>query len=128
MSCPGLTDRQTDTSCRAIRSAVSRRRAPWSAPGGPNAGAGRVRAQETGQHDSQWHQLYYSARRADGRLLGSFDFCCRVLVPLYAARALEEALYGEAGLTLSTSSEARRPRSLSTAWKQSKSLHHRGML
>lgn len=50
-------------------------------------------------------ELSYTARKADGKLMGSFDFSCRLIVPLYAARCLEEVLYGPDGMTLSTSSE-----------------------
>jgi len=37
--------------------------------------------------------------------MGTFDFCCGLLVPLYAARATEVVLYGREGATLSTAQE-----------------------
>jgi len=37
--------------------------------------------------------------------MGTFDFCCGLLVPLYAARATEVMLFGTEGATLATANE-----------------------
>ena len=42
-----------------------------------------------------------------GRPQSVFDYMCRLLVPLCAARAAEEVLYGRDSMTLSTASEVR---------------------
>ena len=39
--------------------------------------------------------------------MGTFDFCCGLLVPLYAARATEVMLFGAEGATLATANEVR---------------------
>ena len=69
--------------------------------------------QEFGTDGGDYHRLYYEARKpsedgADtGELPSTFDFCCGLLVPLYAARATEVVLFGREGATLGTASEVR---------------------
>lgn len=53
--------------------------------------------------------MFYGARDAAGQPLGTFDYMCRLLVPLCAARAAEEMLYGRDSMTLSTASEVLLP-------------------
>lgn len=60
----------------------------------------------------EWHHLFYASDKPDdvravGGVMGTFDFCCGLLVPLYAARATEVVLYGREGATLSTAREVR---------------------
>ena len=68
--------------------------------------------QEFGTEGDDWHRLFYEADKPDdpraGRgPMGTFDFCCGLLVPLYAARATEVMLFGQEGATLATANEAR---------------------
>ncbi len=60
----------------------------------------------------QYHMLSSGVRRVnavpEGEPLAPYEMLCGLLVPLYAARAAEEAFYGRRGVTLSTSKEARR--------------------
>lgn len=63
--------------------------------------------QESGHHGNQQHDMFYRARDTAGQPLGTFDYMCRLLVPLCAARAAEEVLYGRDSMTLSTASEVR---------------------
>ena len=37
--------------------------------------------------------------------LGQFEFCCQLLVPLFAGRVTEEVLYGRGGASLMTSGD-----------------------
>ena len=60
--------------------------------------------QESG---SQQAGVTYRARSTAGQTQSVFDYMCRLLVPLCAARAAEEVLYGRDSMTLSTASEVR---------------------
>ncbi len=72
--------------------------------------------QEAGAHGNQQHELFYAARDAQGRPLGTFDYLARLLVPLCAARAAEEVLYGPDGTTLSTASEVTKSLHAAPPW------------
>ena len=68
--------------------------------------------QEYGTEGDQWHRLFYEADKVDDPRAGrgpmsTFDFCCGLLVPLYAARATELILFGREGATLATAKEVR---------------------
>ena len=52
--------------------------------------------------------MFSRARDMAGRPQSVFDYMCRLLVPLCAARAAEAVLYGRDSMTLSTASEVRR--------------------
>eukprot|EP00208_Stichococcus_sp_RCC1054_P005895 CAMPEP_0206144500 /NCGR_PEP_ID=MMETSP1473-20131121/24271_1 /ASSEMBLY_ACC=CAM_ASM_001109 /TAXON_ID=1461547 /ORGANISM="Stichococcus sp, Strain RCC1054" /LENGTH=933 /DNA_ID=CAMNT_0053540335 /DNA_START=302 /DNA_END=3104 /DNA_ORIENTATION=- len=43
-----------------------------------------------------------NVRKPDGSMYSEFDFACRSLVPLFAARTIEEIIYGKDGISLST--------------------------
>ena len=73
-------------------------------------------AQEFGKHGDQWHRLYAGmpgdkptkVNAVELREpLAQYEMLCGLLVPLYAARATEEVLYGRSGVTLQTSREVR---------------------
>ena len=64
--------------------------------------------QESGAGAAEVHELFYESGGAGRPPPSSFDFFARLLVPLYAARAAEEALYGREGQTLSTAPEVGR--------------------
>lgn len=70
--------------------------------------------QEFGKHGDQWHRMYAgmpgkSPTKVNAmelrEPLAPYEMLCGLLVPLYAARATEEVLYGRRGVTLQTSRE-----------------------
>ena len=68
----------------------------------------RCHPQESGLQGNEQNGMFHRARDMAGRPQTVFDYMCRLLVPLCAARAAEEVLYGRDSMTLSTASEVRR--------------------
>jgi len=64
------------------------------------------RPQEYGRDGDQWHALSYGTRLANAEAphgpIPAYDFLKGLLVPMYAARATEVALYGKEGATLAS--------------------------
>jgi hypothetical protein len=67
-------------------------------------------------YGDQWHRLYAGMPDGSGvhvnavnldEPLAPYEMLCGLLVPLYAARAAEEVLYGRRGVTLQTAREVR---------------------
>lgn len=85
--------------------------------------------QEFGKFGDQWHQLNHSPTKVNavapmsGEPLTTFELCCGLLVPLYAARATEEVLFGKQGVTLGTSKEVSRAGDLARYLVVGSSLH-----
>ena len=76
-------------------------------PGVRSQGHGHCHPQESGVQGNQQNDMFSRARDMAGRPQSVFDYMCRLLVPLCAARAAEEVLYGRDSVTLSTASEVR---------------------
>jgi len=83
--------------------------------------------QETGRDGDEWHKLAYGMTQINAvepqDPPGSYEFLKGLLVPLYAARATEEVLYGKRGVTLSTAHEVSRAGNLAHWLVRSSSLH-----
>ena len=70
-----------------------------------------MRPQEFGSAGDEFHELYAGTGRVnavrEGEPVAPYEMLCGLLVPLYAARAAEEAFYGRRAVTLSTAKEVR---------------------
>ncbi|GMH32625.1 hypothetical protein BSKO_00459 [Bryopsis sp. KO-2023] len=67
---------------------------------------------EYGREGDMWHGLSYPEGQVNAtdfkRPLGTFEFCCGMLIPLYAGRVTEEVLHGPDSVTLGTAEEIAR--------------------
>lgn len=93
----------------AITPGIPQIDAVTSRPQGDILGRIYFQNREYGSHGDRWHQLVYPGYEVNAvkldRRPSMLEVCSALLLPLYAARATEEILFGTSSVTLSSSED-----------------------